>query len=358
MVAFLVIQKKADPELLNYHEVIFGQSYQRLRFDIDAPIEFIENVMSHIKRREEIFMQTWVLCSLNLAGQSLGKWEINQWKDKASPLVAALSPQCHTCLVGWLMSKHPNIQGSHRRSPEKDFRHLSQFAHHLAKTAIILFDAAFHLKIQTTDPTSHKISHKVSQDLFHKRLWNSLWQTSLLDPPFVLKKNLQKQSVWVGRCLSQTHVSCLIPGAFFIPAPPLKGAHSFHSFMYWFDSSSKASPSKGGCVDGAPEFFCPLERFVLAHVSKLWEWMNEWMEQEAKRIRETISKRKSSKTLISGRPFFMKHISFWWNIWDSLLSTKSFDSQNAFRFDETFEFTKEMCGEVTLDLSFFIPTAV
>jgi len=52
MVAFLVAQKKADPELLNYHEVIRGQSYQRLRFDIDAPIEFIENVMADIKKAE------------------------------------------------------------------------------------------------------------------------------------------------------------------------------------------------------------------------------------------------------------------------------------------------------------------
>jgi len=50
IVAFLVAQKKADPELLNYHEVIRGQSYQRLRFDIDAPIEFIENVMADIKK--------------------------------------------------------------------------------------------------------------------------------------------------------------------------------------------------------------------------------------------------------------------------------------------------------------------
>jgi len=50
MVAFLVAQKKANPELLNYHKVIHGQSYQRLRFDIDDPIEFIENIMSHIKK--------------------------------------------------------------------------------------------------------------------------------------------------------------------------------------------------------------------------------------------------------------------------------------------------------------------
>jgi len=52
MVAFLIAQKKANPELLNYHKVIRGQSYQKLRFDIDAPIEFSENVMSHIKKPE------------------------------------------------------------------------------------------------------------------------------------------------------------------------------------------------------------------------------------------------------------------------------------------------------------------
>jgi len=52
LVAFLVAQKKANPELLNYHEVIRGQSYQKLRFDIDASIEFIENVMADIKKPE------------------------------------------------------------------------------------------------------------------------------------------------------------------------------------------------------------------------------------------------------------------------------------------------------------------
>jgi len=45
-------QKKANPELLNYHEVIRGQSYQRLRFDIDAPIEFLEHAMADIKKPE------------------------------------------------------------------------------------------------------------------------------------------------------------------------------------------------------------------------------------------------------------------------------------------------------------------
>jgi len=50
MVAFLTAQKKANPELLNYHEVILGQSYQKLRFDIDTPIEFLEHVLSDIEK--------------------------------------------------------------------------------------------------------------------------------------------------------------------------------------------------------------------------------------------------------------------------------------------------------------------
>jgi len=50
MVAFLIAQKKADPGLLNYHEVICGQSYQKMRFNIDGPIEFLEHVMSDIKK--------------------------------------------------------------------------------------------------------------------------------------------------------------------------------------------------------------------------------------------------------------------------------------------------------------------
>jgi len=48
----LTAQKKANPELLNYHEVIRGQSYQKLRFDIDAPIEFLEHVLSEIEKPE------------------------------------------------------------------------------------------------------------------------------------------------------------------------------------------------------------------------------------------------------------------------------------------------------------------
>jgi len=52
MVAFLTAQKKANPELLNYHEFIRGQSYQKLRFNIDAPIEFLEHILSDIEKPE------------------------------------------------------------------------------------------------------------------------------------------------------------------------------------------------------------------------------------------------------------------------------------------------------------------
>jgi len=52
MVAFLTAQKKANPELLNYHEVILGQSYQKLRFDIDTPTDFLEHVLSYIEKPE------------------------------------------------------------------------------------------------------------------------------------------------------------------------------------------------------------------------------------------------------------------------------------------------------------------
>jgi len=44
--------KEGNPELLNYHEVILGQSYQKLRFDIDAPTEFLEHVLSDIEKPE------------------------------------------------------------------------------------------------------------------------------------------------------------------------------------------------------------------------------------------------------------------------------------------------------------------
>jgi len=50
MVAFLSAQKKDNTELLNFHEVIHGQSYQKLRFDIDAPIEFLEHVLSDFEK--------------------------------------------------------------------------------------------------------------------------------------------------------------------------------------------------------------------------------------------------------------------------------------------------------------------
>jgi len=49
MVAFLSAQKKDNPKLLNFYEVIRGQSYQMLRFDIDAPIEFLEHFLSDFK---------------------------------------------------------------------------------------------------------------------------------------------------------------------------------------------------------------------------------------------------------------------------------------------------------------------
>jgi len=52
MVAFLTAQKKDNPELLNYHEVIRGQSYQ-LRFDIEPPTEFLELVLSDFELKAE-----------------------------------------------------------------------------------------------------------------------------------------------------------------------------------------------------------------------------------------------------------------------------------------------------------------
>jgi len=50
MVAFLSDQKKDNLKLLNYHELIRGQSYQKLRFDIDAPIEFLEHILSDFEK--------------------------------------------------------------------------------------------------------------------------------------------------------------------------------------------------------------------------------------------------------------------------------------------------------------------
>jgi len=52
MVAFLSAQKKANPELLNFHEVIHGQAYQKLRFNVDAPMEFLEHVLPNFEKPE------------------------------------------------------------------------------------------------------------------------------------------------------------------------------------------------------------------------------------------------------------------------------------------------------------------
>jgi len=52
MVAFLSTQKKDNPELLNFHEVIHGQSYQNLRFGVDAPIEFLKQVLPNFEEPE------------------------------------------------------------------------------------------------------------------------------------------------------------------------------------------------------------------------------------------------------------------------------------------------------------------
>jgi len=50
LVAFLSIQKKDNPELLNFHEVIRGKSYQKLRFDFDTPMEFLEQALPDFKK--------------------------------------------------------------------------------------------------------------------------------------------------------------------------------------------------------------------------------------------------------------------------------------------------------------------
>jgi len=52
LVAFLTAQKKDNPEFLNFHEVICGQSYQKLRFDVDAPVEFLEQIMPNFEKPE------------------------------------------------------------------------------------------------------------------------------------------------------------------------------------------------------------------------------------------------------------------------------------------------------------------
>jgi len=52
LVAFLTAQKKDNPEFLNFHEVIHdrGQSFQKLRFDVDAPVEFLEQIMPDFEK--------------------------------------------------------------------------------------------------------------------------------------------------------------------------------------------------------------------------------------------------------------------------------------------------------------------
>jgi len=50
LVDFLTAQKRDKPKLLNFHEVIHGQSYQKLRFDVDAPVEFLEQIMPNFEK--------------------------------------------------------------------------------------------------------------------------------------------------------------------------------------------------------------------------------------------------------------------------------------------------------------------
>jgi len=50
LMAFLTAQKKDNSEFLNFHEVIHGQSYQKLRFDVDAPVEFLEQIMPDFEK--------------------------------------------------------------------------------------------------------------------------------------------------------------------------------------------------------------------------------------------------------------------------------------------------------------------
>jgi len=52
MVALLSTQKKDNPELLNFYEVICGQSYQKLRFDVDAPMKFLKQVLPNFENPE------------------------------------------------------------------------------------------------------------------------------------------------------------------------------------------------------------------------------------------------------------------------------------------------------------------
>jgi len=46
----MVAQKKANPELLNFHEVICGQAYQKLRFNVDAPMDFLKHVLPNFEK--------------------------------------------------------------------------------------------------------------------------------------------------------------------------------------------------------------------------------------------------------------------------------------------------------------------
>jgi len=52
LVAFLTAQKRDNPKLLNFHEFICGQSYQKLRFDVDAHVEFFEQIMPNFEKPE------------------------------------------------------------------------------------------------------------------------------------------------------------------------------------------------------------------------------------------------------------------------------------------------------------------
>lgn len=49
---FIVAQNKANPENMNFHEVIHSKAYQKLRFDVDAPMEFLEQVLPEYKKPE------------------------------------------------------------------------------------------------------------------------------------------------------------------------------------------------------------------------------------------------------------------------------------------------------------------
>jgi len=48
--SFQFAQAKATPEHLNFHEVIHSKAYQKLRFDVDAPMEFLEQVLPDYKK--------------------------------------------------------------------------------------------------------------------------------------------------------------------------------------------------------------------------------------------------------------------------------------------------------------------